>query len=503
MQRHTANDVHAVEVPSVEEQPEGVAELLVEEIDDQRADPTDDQELIEVLDEPSVRRRNSLRRYLILCDLAAVLAIGGVAAVQGYWAALVVIATWGLWMTVRLDRERRISEFLDINHLLKRLGVWVGISAAVGVFVVGSIQSAQFAMFAIVMLFAIACVSRAFCRFDWVQDLLDFRLRESLLLVGERDDVARTLREWVRVDSIEVIGICLPETDDGPRVIEGHPVLGSARDIVSICQRYPIDAVALHDVGDLGGRRLARLQWGLEQTKTFVSLITPMANTAVRRVHARAAGRRLIVDVAPATPSGVVVFIRSSLDRITATILLMLGLPILLAAAVAIKVTSRGPVLFRQVRVRENNRTFLMYKLRTMVANAEATKAALADQNEAEGVLFKIRQDPRITKVGSFLRRLSVDELPQLINVIKGEMALVGPRPALPSEVAAYDDNARRRLAIKPGLTGLWQVSGRSNLSWEESVRLDMDYVDNWSPQLDASIALDTLRAVIRREGAY
>ncbi len=503
MQRHTANDVHAVEVPSVDEQPEVVAELFVEEIDDQRADPTDDQELIEVLDEPSVRRRNSLRRYLILSDSAAVLGVGGVAAAKGYWAELVVIATWWLWMTVRLDRERRISEFLDLSHLRKRLGVWVGISAVVGVFVVGSLQSARFAILAILMLFAMACLSRAACRFAWVQRLLSFQLRESLLLVGERDEVARTLREWVRVDTIEVIGVCIPETDDGPRVVEGHPVLGSARDIVSICQRYPVDAVALHDVGDLGGRRLARLQWALEQSKTFISLITPIANTAVRRVHARAAGRRLIVDVAPTTPSGVVVFIRSSLDRVAATILLVLGSPILLASAVAIKVTSRGPVMFRQVRVRENNRTFLIYKLRTMTSNAEAAQEELAERHGVEHGIFKVPADPRVTRVGRILRGLSIDELPQLLNVMKGEMALVGPRPAQPHEVARYNEMERRRLAMKPGLTGLWQVSGRSHLSWEESVRLDMDYVDNWSPGLDASIALETVRAVLKREGAY
>ncbi len=144
-----------------------------------------------------------------------------------------------------------------------------------------------------------------------------------------------------------------------------------------------------------------------------------------------------------------------------------------------------------------------MYKLRTMTIDAEVVRRSLAELNEAGGGLFKIRQDPRVTKVGRLLRQFSLDELPQLVNVIKGEMALIGPRPALPSEVASYNDMARRRLAVKPGLTGLWQVSGRSDLSWEESVRIDMDYVDNWSPGLDAYIAIGTVRAVLWRRGAY
>ena len=479
-------------------------EPIAEEIDDQRLAPEVlESEPAEALSQPGVRRRIRLRRYLITSDAMAAAAIGFLALAMGFPTESVFVLLLGISFIVRHDRERRIGEFLHAKLLFRRFWWWVALAGFLGVFVMESTASAQFSMLSVAGMYAIAYLTRRVARLPRVQQILDFRLRESLILVGERDEVARTLREWVHVDTIEVIGVCLPEHDDGPSVVEGHPVLGSVRDIVSVCQRFPVDAVALHDCSDLGGRQLTRLQWALEQSKTFISLITPVANTDVERVHARAAGRRLIVDIAPATPSGVVVAMRSMLDRITATFLLIFSIPIIATAAVAIKVTSRGPVMFRQVRVRENNRTFLMYKLRTMTVGAEAQKAALAEANEAEGGLFKIRNDPRVTRVGRFLRRLSVDELPQLVNVIKGEMALVGPRPALPAEVATYDDMARRRLAIKPGLTGLWQVSGRSSLSWEESVRLDMDYVDNWSPKRDAAIALDTLRAVIRRDGAY
>lgn len=493
-------DVAQVRKPLIVAQREPIAE----EIDHQRLAPDAiNIEPADALSRPGIDHRIRLRRYLILADSLTALVFGAFAADEGDYPAAGLVLLWGVYMTVRLDRERRIGEFLQPKLLFSRFWSWIAAAAVLGVFVSKSTERAQFAILSVAGMYAISYLSRRIARLPRVQEIFEFRLRESLVLVGDREEVARTLREWVRVDTIEVVGVCLPENDDGPPVVEGHPVLGSARDIVAVCQRFPVDAVALHDCGDLGGRQLARLQWALEQSKTFISLITPVANTDVERVHARAAGRRLIVDVAPATPSGVVVVLRAMLDRIAATFLLILSLPILVTSAMAIKLTSRGPVVFRQLRVRENNRTFMLYKLRTMAAGAETHRSELEEQNEVGGGLFKIRTDPRVTKVGRLLRQLSVDELPQLVNVIKGEMALVGPRPALPSEVALYDDMARRRLAIKPGLTGLWQVSGRSNLSWEESVRLDMDYVDNWSPKLDAAIALDTFRAVIRRNGAY
>jgi Sugar transferases involved in lipopolysaccharide synthesis len=190
-------------------------------------------------------------------------------------------------------------------------------------------------------------------------------------------------------------------------------------------------------------------------------------------------------------------------DRVSATVGLILLAPLLAAAAIAIRVGSPGPVLFRQVRIGKAGRRFVMYKFRTMVVDAESRKHELVDLNHGDGVLFKMRSDPRVTPVGRWMRRLSIDELPQLINVVRGEMSLVGPRPPLPEEVAVYPSDMRRRLAVSPGLTGLWQVSGRSDLSWEESVRLDLRYVENWSFSLDLVILLRTLSAVCRSSGAY
>jgi lipopolysaccharide/colanic/teichoic acid biosynthesis glycosyltransferase len=178
--------------------------------------------------------------------------------------------------------------------------------------------------------------------------------------------------------------------------------------------------------------------------------------------------------------------------------------PVFLVIAAGVRLTSPGPAIFRQTRIGKNGREFTMLKFRSMYVDAEARRADLDSRNErSEGLLFKIRDDPRITRLGKLLRTLSLDELPQLVNVVSGHMSLVGPRPPLPAEVALYDDDVRRRLLVKPGLTGLWQISGRSDLTWEESVRLDLRYVENWSLSLDLLILWKTAFVVIRSSGAY
>lgn len=192
-------------------------------------------------------------------------------------------------------------------------------------------------------------------------------------------------------------------------------------------------------------------------------------------------------------------------DRVAATLLLALAGPVLLIAAAAIRLDSPGPAFYTQIRVGERGRHFTMFKLRSMYIDADARRAAVvaAGGDAGNKVLFKDRRDPRITRVGRVLRRTSLDELPQLFNVVRGDMSLVGPRPALPQEVAEYDSEARRRLLVKPGLTGLWQVSGRSDLSWDSTVALDRHYVENRGAQLDVEILANTLKAVVGGRGAY
>ncbi len=190
-------------------------------------------------------------------------------------------------------------------------------------------------------------------------------------------------------------------------------------------------------------------------------------------------------------------------DRVTAALAITLLSPLLIWIATVIRIGDGGPVFFRQTRVGLNGQTFRVWKFRTMVVDAEVRKQALTANSEGNGVLFKMRRDPRITKAGAFLRRYSLDELPQLFNVLLGDMSLVGPRPALPDETAKYGRHMLRRLAVRPGITGLWQVSGRSDLSIEDSVRLDVRYVENWSLLLDLQIIWKTGWAVIGGAGAY
>jgi exopolysaccharide biosynthesis polyprenyl glycosylphosphotransferase len=225
------------------------------------------------------------------------------------------------------------------------------------------------------------------------------------------------------------------------------------------------------------------------------------------------AAERISVDTVDGLPllhirapilSGPLRVVKDAIERATAAALLVLLAPLMFALGVLVRATSPGPALFRQIRVGLDGAEFTCIKFRTMVADAERMREQLDHLNEkSDGVLFKIRRDPRITSVGRVLRKCSLDELPQLFNVLRGEMSLIGPRPPLPTEVAKYDDLVRRRLAVKPGITGLWQVSGRSMLSWDESVRLDLSYVENWSPRLDAEILLRTTSAVVRGTGAF
>jgi lipopolysaccharide/colanic/teichoic acid biosynthesis glycosyltransferase len=177
--------------------------------------------------------------------------------------------------------------------------------------------------------------------------------------------------------------------------------------------------------------------------------------------------------------------------------------PLFAGLALAVRLSSPGPVLYRQERVGLGGRHFTMLKFRSMVDGAHQQVAGLSDGNDADGLLFKIKHDPRVTPLGRHMRRFSLDELPQLINVLRGTMSLVGPRPPLPVEVARYDSAVSRRLLVTPGLTGLWQISGRSDLPWEEAVRLDLRYVENWSLALDLQILWKTARAVVRASGAY
>jgi exopolysaccharide biosynthesis polyprenyl glycosylphosphotransferase len=252
-------------------------------------------------------------------------------------------------------------------------------------------------------------------------------------------------------------------------------------------------------------QHLRELSWLLEGTGIDMVISTSLDGIAPHRVGVVQQDGRLMIKVGSASPRGVQALVKGAIDRLGAAGLLLVSAPVLLAITAAVRLDSTGPAVFRQTRVREGGGTFTMYKFRTMSMDAERLLSGLQELNMhgSDRPLFKMEEDPRITRVGHLLRKTSLDELPQLVNVLKGQMSLIGPRPALPIEVEMYDYVARRRLAVKPGMTGLWQVSGRSRLSWDESIGFDLDYVDNWSPGADAAIALRTFRAVVTKDGAF
>jgi exopolysaccharide biosynthesis polyprenyl glycosylphosphotransferase len=274
-------------------------------------------------------------------------------------------------------------------------------------------------------------------------------------------------------------------------------------DIVGTVERYRADTVAVLACPEMSGLRLRDLAWQLEKSDTDLWLAPALLDIAGPRTTIRPVAGLPLLHMEHPEFSGLRRMIKSAFDRLMAAIALLLLSPLFLVVVMAIRLGDGGPALFRQERVGKGGQPFVLFKFRTMLVDAERQKSQLDELNETDGVLFKIRRDPRVTRVGAMLRRWSLDELPQLINVLIGNMSLVGPRPALPEEVAVYGDHVRRRLVVKPGMTGLWQVNGRSDLSWDESVRLDLRYVENWSFMLDLQILWKTGAAVGRGKGAY
>ncbi len=325
-----------------------------------------------------------------------------------------------------------------------------------------------------------------------------------VIAVGHAPAVADLIGELRRgtYHGLSVVGACLA---GGTMLgeIAGVPVYGGLTNVTSAVGHLEADTVAVLACPEMNGIRLRQLAWDLEKTGTDMCVAPALMDVAGPRTTIRpVAGLPLLHVDHPELDGGKQV-IKALFDKVVALTGLALVAPLFVVIMLAIKLTDRGPVFFRQIRVGKDGHSFSVWKFRTMVVDAEQRKAELAAHNEADGALFKMRRDPRITKVGGYLRRYSLDELPQLINVLVGDMSLVGPRPALPVEAAKYGVPMRRRLVVKPGMTGLWQVNGRSDLPWDEAVRLDLRYVENWSFALDLQILWKTWSAVMGGSGAY
>jgi exopolysaccharide biosynthesis polyprenyl glycosylphosphotransferase len=333
-------------------------------------------------------------------------------------------------------------------------------------------------------------------------------LTHKVLLVGMPAQVGETLEVIQREPRMgfDVVGACIPHLskEPGDDLREGGlPILGALDDVHKAVAESGADTVVVSGLPGRSSRLLRRISWSLEGAGVDLVVSPALTDVAGPRIHVRPMSGLPLLHVEEPDFVGARRIVKTVSDWVGGALLTLLALPLLTVIAVAIKVSDRGPVLFRQTRVGVHGREFPCFKFRSMVVDAESHLAKLQAANEHDGVLFKIKDDPRVTRVGKIIRRLSLDELPQLFNVLRGEMSLVGPRPPLPSEVQQYGDDVRRRLLVKPGITGLWQVSGRSNLSWEDSVRLDLYYVENWSLSTDLVILAKTIRAVLSRDGAY
>lgn len=352
-------------------------------------------------------------------------------------------------------------------------------------------------------------------------------IHRRILAVRRRAEGLRRVLVLGEAGAVDAVVGQLAERTDHGYVVVGACVLGEG-DVLSgvpVPARLPIDSPAATDEGaapvadaaelldadlvfvtasrHMCGDRLRRLSWALHDRGRRLMVLPGIVEVARRRVRIASAAGLTLLDVSPPTRRGLPALLKAATDRSGSLVLLVVLAPLFALLTLAVRLSSPGPVIYRQTRVGRNGTPFPMWKFRTMVVDADRMKDDLAAANEHDGHMFKLRRDPRVTSAGRFLRRYSLDELPQLANVLLGHMSLVGPRPPLPEEVARYDRVEMRRLSVKPGLTGLWQVSGRSDLSWHETVSLDLRYVDNWSWAWDMTVMARTVRAVLDGRGAY
>jgi len=334
------------------------------------------------------------------------------------------------------------------------------------------------------------------------------RYLRRALVVGARDDVRHVMRQIHETGgpTYNVVGAAVAELGD-PYLRDGEnrvPVLAGYANVAQAAAAAEVDAVIVASQPHDGGEFVRNLGWSLEGYGADLVLASQLVDVAGPRVHFTPVQGLPLIHVEIPRFEGGKHLLKRFVDIVGAACALVLLSPVFAAVALIIKADDGGPVFFRQTRVGKDGSLFRMVKFRSMVTDAEARLAELRKcSDDGNGVLFKLKDDPRITRAGRFLRKYSIDEFPQFWNVLVGDMSLVGPRPPLPTEVAEYEDRVHRRLYIKPGLTGLWQISGRSDLSWDQSVRLDLYYVENWSLAGDLVILWRTLRVLLSPSGAY
>ncbi|MEV0792152.1 sugar transferase [Kribbella sp. NPDC050459] len=387
----------------------------------------------------------------------------------------------------------------DEFRSLMRAGV--GLTAAVAM--TSYVTKAEIARGFVVLAIPVMVVAALLLRYALRKDLHRHRVRgrcmHRVLVVG-RSGPAATLCEHLEsrpTDGFRVVATCRPRGESGEVEALDEP------DILAAADRHAVEVVAIATDPELAGQSLRRLSWALEQRGIELIVSPGIIEVAGPRISVRPVAGLSLLHLERPSVSGGPHLMKAVFDRVVALGIVVVLAPLLIGLALAVKLSSSGPVLFRQQRVGRAGVEFTMLKFRSMYVDAEARLSDLYALSDGNGVIFKMRNDPRMTPLGRWIRRFSLDELPQLFNVLRGDMSLVGPRPPLAEEVALYAADDSRRMLVKPGMTGLWQVSGRSDLSWDESVRLDLRYVDNWSMTLDLLILWKTVRAVFYGAGAY
>jgi exopolysaccharide biosynthesis polyprenyl glycosylphosphotransferase len=472
---------------------------------------------------PLPRRRIPLKALLVVVDVfAAALGVAMALVVFGFLSstpirlvipvALLSLLVWpvafaqqGLYHARHLDRRTE-----EMRRLVNAVFVGTVSTAAVSVLIQTEMSRGWMLLVAIFVLCTVS-IDREIVRQVVRRRRRDGLMARRVVLVGnnsEADELDVMIQSTTEL-GYEVVGRVTDHPDayliseDGTRAEDetGPVYLGGTDQVLEAVRSTGASGVIVATT-DIDLETANRLVRDLTREGVYVELSSSMRDIATRRVTVRPLGRYPVLSVEPVARTGWRAVFKRGFDVIAATLALIVFSPVLLAAAIAIRIDSGPGVLFSQTRVGRSGQPFRLFKLRTMVSNAEDMLPELMDQNEAAGPMFKMAKDPRVTRVGSFLRKTSIDELPQLFNVITGDMSLVGPRPAMPHEALQWNDDLRERLRVQPGITGNWQVNGRFTASMEDYQRLDLYYVDNWSVVTDLVILLKTVPAVLRRDGA-
>lgn len=467
------------------------------------------------------RRRQWERRYrmrLRITDAAVILfavastagiqLLSGVAGEEALRNGVLLAVAWYLMLSALHTRDAALfrASIVEYRGVAHATGLAFGAFAMISV--VLAWQSLQLVLLVGLPLGMLALLVT---RWLWRHWLVARRARgqyaSRTLVVGNRDDVEYVVRTLhpIGASGHQVVGATLLDGNAREVEIDGarFPVLGNVNTVAIVAAELGADTIIVASRPEGDPDFVKQLSWQLEGTASELVLSSRLTDVAGPRISfAPVEGLPLIQVEIPSYEGGRHI-LKRALDIAVATVALIPIALITPVLALLVKLDSPGPLFFFQERVGRDGRTFRIVKFRSMKTDAEQQLAALKEQNEGAGLLFKMKDDPRVTRVGKVLRRLSLDELPQFWNVLVGDMSVVGPRPPLPSEVTAYDGTVFRRLYIKPGITGLWQVSGRSDLSWDESVRLDLRYVENWSVMNDLQIMWRTAKVMVRPSGAY